>query len=120
MTGLQTTSWGLIEAAARGDEQPRDEFARRYQSFVREVLGARWRGSPLLVDLDDAVQEVFFECLRQGGGLQRAEPDRGARFRSIQRKLRYPWRMTLVTQVAGSSVTRPERSLALGSRFPRW
>lgn len=83
MPGPDTTSWDLIVAAARGDGKPAGAFAERYGVFVRECLAARWRGSPLLAELDDAVQDVFVECFREGGALQRADPERGARFRAF-------------------------------------
>jgi RNA polymerase sigma-70 factor (ECF subfamily) len=51
--------------------------------MVRAYLGARWKGSPLVQSLDDAVQEVFLECLREGGGLDRAQPDRPGGFRAF-------------------------------------
>ena len=76
-----TTSWELIDGAAKGGEQHIEEFARRYGGLVRECLAARLRGSPLLADLDDAVQEVFVECFRAGGALERADPRRPAGFR---------------------------------------
>jgi len=38
---------------------------------VRAYLAHRWRGSPLTGELDDAVQDVFVECFRHGGVLDR-------------------------------------------------
>ena len=39
---------------------------------MRAYLAARWRGSAPRPDLDDAVQDVFVECFRQGGALEAA------------------------------------------------
>jgi RNA polymerase sigma-70 factor (ECF subfamily) len=55
MSGPQSTCWTLIRAAAGGSAREREEFARRYVPVLRAYLAARWRGSPLLQDLDDAV-----------------------------------------------------------------
>jgi RNA polymerase sigma-70 factor (ECF subfamily) len=50
---------------------------------VRVYLAARWRGSKQLQALDDTVQDVFVECLRQGGLLERARADRPGGFRAF-------------------------------------
>ena len=67
----------MIRGAANGRPQDRETFARRYEPVVRAYLGARWRRSPMIDDVDDAVQEVFVECFREGGALGRLDPDRG-------------------------------------------
>jgi RNA polymerase sigma-70 factor (ECF subfamily) len=61
MSGPLTTCWALIRAAADGSPRDREEFAHRYAPVLRAYLAARWRGAPLLQDLDDAVQDVFVE-----------------------------------------------------------
>jgi hypothetical protein len=48
----------VIRAAAAGSSSDREELARRYLSVVRAYLAARWRGSALRPDLDDATQEA--------------------------------------------------------------
>jgi RNA polymerase sigma-70 factor (ECF subfamily) len=78
----ESTCWSLIHGAAAGDAGDRSTFARRYSPVVRTYLAARWRGSPLLQDLDDALQEVFVACFEPGGALARAEPDRPGGFRA--------------------------------------
>jgi RNA polymerase sigma-70 factor (ECF subfamily) len=50
---------------------------------VRAYLAARWRGSKQLQALDDTVQDVFVECLRQGGLLERARANRPGGFRAF-------------------------------------
>ena len=40
--------------------------------MVRAYLTARWRGTVCWQDLDDTFQEVFVECFRPGGPLDRA------------------------------------------------
>jgi DNA-directed RNA polymerase specialized sigma24 family protein len=50
---------------------------------VIRYLAARWRGSHLRPDLDDAVQEVFVECFRQGGALEAAGDGRVPSFRAF-------------------------------------
>jgi DNA-directed RNA polymerase specialized sigma24 family protein len=44
---------------------------------IRGFLEARWRRRVLDLETDDAVQEVFLECLKPGGVLDRADPARG-------------------------------------------
>jgi RNA polymerase sigma-70 factor (ECF subfamily) len=83
MSEPQSTCWTLIQAAAAGAAPEREDFARRYAPVVRAYFAARWRGSPLLQDLDDAVQDVFVECLRPGGALDRLDPARGGGFRAF-------------------------------------
>lgn len=77
------TCWTLIRGAAAGQEREREEFATRYLPTVRAYLSARWRGTSLLADVEDVVQEVFLACYRDGGVLERADPERGASFRAL-------------------------------------
>lgn len=83
MPHYRSTCWQLIDEAAIGGVEPRNEFARRYQTLVRKCLADRWRGCPLLAELDDAVQEVFMECFRSNGVLDRAELQNGPGFRAF-------------------------------------
>src|SRR4051812_16682848 len=77
------TCWTVIRGAARGEPRDRDDFARRYEPVVRVYLAARWRSSERIRTLDDAVQEVFVECFRGGGALDRLDPDRPGGFRAF-------------------------------------
>jgi RNA polymerase sigma-70 factor (ECF subfamily) len=79
----ESTCWTVIRAAAAGSPADREELARRYLAVVRAYLAARWRGLPLWTDLDDAVQEVFVECFRQGGALEAAGAGRVPSFRAF-------------------------------------
>ena len=83
MGAEDSTCWTLLRDAAAGDEASRAEFAGRYAPVVRAYLAARWRGSKLLQELDDTVQEVFIECLRDGGLLDRVRADRPGGFRAF-------------------------------------
>lgn len=78
----ETTRWTLIRGAAAGSAEDRDTFARRYEPIVRAYLGARWRTTGYLGELDDAVQETFVACFRAGGALERVDPAAPGRFRS--------------------------------------
>ena len=74
----QDTCWSVVRAASEGDADARSAFGRSYAGAIRGFLAARWRASHALRDeLDDAVQEVFVECLKPGGVLDRADPERG-------------------------------------------
>ena len=71
------TCWTVIRAAAAGDDVARSTFTAFYLAAVRGYLAARWRGRHHIADLDDASQEVFVECLKPHGVLQRADASRG-------------------------------------------
>jgi DNA-directed RNA polymerase specialized sigma24 family protein len=65
----QATCWTLIQAASAGSEEDREVFAARYMDVVRMYLAHRWRGTSMLAELDDALQEVCVEIFREGGVL---------------------------------------------------
>jgi len=71
------TRWTVIRRAAEGSREAREEFARRYAPVIRSYLRARWRMTPLFEDVDDAAQQVFLECFKEGGALGRVDPGRG-------------------------------------------
>ena len=79
----ESTCWTVIRAAAAGSRDDRDELARRYLGVVRDYLSDRWRDSTLRKELDDAVQDVFLECFRQGGVLEAASGGRVPSFRAF-------------------------------------
>jgi RNA polymerase sigma-70 factor (ECF subfamily) len=81
MAPAESTCWTVIAAAAAGSAGERAEVARRYSPIVRAYLASRWRASPCRDELEDAVQEVFLECFKQGGVLERAERGREGGFR---------------------------------------
>ena len=74
-----STCWDDLAAVARGEQDQRRRIAERYLPVVRGWLQQRWRAGPRREQVDDAVQEVFVECLRTGGAVARAVQDgRGA------------------------------------------
>jgi len=83
LTDRSATCWTMVAAAAAGEPSSREAFAWRYESVVRAYLGARWKRSVHAADIDDAVQEVFLECFREGGALGRASSDAPGRFRTF-------------------------------------
>jgi RNA polymerase sigma-70 factor (ECF subfamily) len=83
MADPDSTRWSLLRGAAEGESAAREEFARHYEPIIRAYLGARWRNSPLFREMDDAVQETFLACLKEGGALTRAEDDRPGGFRAF-------------------------------------
>jgi RNA polymerase sigma-70 factor (ECF subfamily) len=83
MLSSESTCWSVIRAAAAGSPTDCDELARRYLGVVRAYLVARWRGSAWRDDLDDASQDVFVECFRQGGALEAAGAGRVPCFRAF-------------------------------------
>jgi len=77
------TRWNVIRGAAAGHPADRAEFARRYESIIRAYFGARWTSAKMLGEIDDATQEVFLVCFREGGALIRAHPRRAGGFRAF-------------------------------------
>lgn len=71
----------MIRDAAGGDPAARERFARVYLPVVTAYLAARWRTSRRGVD--DAAQDVFVECFRHGGLLEKADPERNGGFRAF-------------------------------------
>ncbi|MCB9872478.1 MAG: sigma-70 family RNA polymerase sigma factor, partial [Planctomycetes bacterium] len=63
----------MIRRAIGGDEQARDEFARIHYALVHAFLRRRWQGTTAMNGLDDAVQDVFLDCLRPDGALSRVD-----------------------------------------------
>ena len=66
------TSWTLIGRAAQGNALARNDFTEQFAPIVRRQLARRWRGTPVLEDLDDATQEVLLACFQDGGALENA------------------------------------------------
>lgn len=83
MTAPDATCWTMIRAAAGGDPDARERFARVYLPVVRAYLAARWRAAPRPPDTDDAAQDVFVECFRAGGLLEKVDADRPGGFRAF-------------------------------------
>jgi len=79
----RSTCWTEIRGAAAGDAEARAHFVTAYTPVIRAYLLARWRGSPLAQSVDDAMQEVFLSCFREGGVLDRADPERPGGFRAF-------------------------------------
>jgi RNA polymerase sigma-70 factor (ECF subfamily) len=77
------TLWTVIRSAAAGDREARDTFAKRYEPVIHAYLRARWSGSPLLGEVDDATQDVFLDCFKDGGALARVDEDRPGGFRAF-------------------------------------
>ena len=102
MAGPVPTCWTLVEGATTGDERCRAEFAARYLPAIRAYLVARWRPTPLLDAVDDAVQQVFVDCFREDGALTRLDPTREGGFR--------PFLYGVVRNVARHVETRRARN----------
>lgn len=81
MPAPDATCWTLIRGAAGGDPAARDEFARVYLPVVKAYLAARWRTARH--SADDAAQDVFVECFKEGGLLEKVDADRPGGFRAF-------------------------------------
>jgi RNA polymerase sigma-70 factor (ECF subfamily) len=81
VTDPDATCWSLIRDAAAGDPGARERFARVYRSVVTAYLAARWRADRH--SAEDAAQDVFVECFKSGGLLEKAEPHRDGGFRAF-------------------------------------
>jgi hypothetical protein len=78
----QSTCWGLIQGAANGGEAERSEFVLRYGHVARAYFEARWSHRAWKSESEDALQEVFIECFRAGGVLERACANETQSFRA--------------------------------------
>ena len=83
MSDEPQTCWDLVAGAANGDGDARRAFGELYLPIVETYIEQRWRGNGLLQDKDDAVQEVFVECFRDGGALEKVEQGKGSGFRGF-------------------------------------
>ncbi len=110
MPTSESTCWTVIRAAAAGSPADREELARRYLGVVRAYLAARWRGSTLRNDLDDATQEVFVECFRRGGALEAAGAGRVPGFRAFL--------YGVIRNVARRFESRPVRAASTTPEIP--
>lgn len=81
----QATCWTMIQGAAEGNDVQRSDFAQRYLPIVRAFFSLRWKRSALAEQTDDAVQEVFLECFRQQGALEKVVKGRANGFRAFLR-----------------------------------
>jgi RNA polymerase sigma-70 factor (ECF subfamily) len=103
-----STSWNLIEQAGAGDARARAAFAERYGPSIRAMLAGRWRGTSLAANIDDAVQELFVECLKPDGVLARADRSVPQGFRALlgavarNVALRFEARAARVSRASGS------------------
>jgi RNA polymerase sigma-70 factor (ECF subfamily) len=79
----ESTCWTLVQGAARGVAEDVDMFVRLYGPVVSAYVSTRWPSSPLRDNLEDAVQEVFVECFKEGGVLDRAGPENLGSFRAF-------------------------------------
>jgi len=70
------TSWTLIAAAREGDAAASQRFATDYAPALRAWFRARWGRKPLANEIEDGVQEVLIDCLRERGALERSDPER--------------------------------------------
>ena len=77
-----TTCWTIVEGARAGDRHAREEFSRRYLPVVRAYLRRRWAGTGWLDEVDDTVQELFLECFKERGALERLDAGRPGGFRA--------------------------------------
>lgn len=111
----EATCWTLIEGAAAGDNAARIEFTTRYLPVVRAYLHERWKDRLLGDEREDAVQEVFVECLRADGVLERAGAGGRQSFRAFlfgvvrNVALRVESSRARLRDPPGSSSFQPER-----------
>jgi RNA polymerase sigma-70 factor (ECF subfamily) len=83
MDRADSTCWTVVQGAAAGSAADREDFVRRYTPVIRAYIAGRWKDSRYRQELEDGVQEVFLECFRQGGVLERADPVQASGFRSF-------------------------------------
>lgn len=77
----EETCWSIIRGASAGRDEAITRFVSLYGPIVQSYLAARWKHSSLKDHLDDAMQEVFLACFKDGGVLVKAQDDRVQAFR---------------------------------------
>jgi RNA polymerase sigma-70 factor (ECF subfamily) len=82
MGELEVTHWSVIRRVRAGEIEARAEFARTYGPVVRAFLLARWRGTSLVSEVEDAAQDVFVDLLRPNGAVERADSTLPGGFRA--------------------------------------
>ena len=117
----------MLRAASAGDANAKSIFAHSYTAPIRAYLGHRWRDSNHAAAIDDAVQDVFVECIKPDGALQGADPTNGefrallyAVVRNVAR--RHEERANRPGQAAGGSIhldDLPDQAEALSRFFDR-
>jgi RNA polymerase sigma-70 factor (ECF subfamily) len=83
MARADSTCWTLVRSAAAGDPESRAAYCRIYDPVIRAYLAARWRRPADHEEISDGVQEVFLQCFKPGGALERADSDRAGGFRAF-------------------------------------
>jgi len=78
----ESTCWTLVRGAAAGNLADRDEFARRYAPVIQAYVAARWRLPVQDERVTEAVQEVFLQCFKEGGALEKVDDSRAGGFRA--------------------------------------
>lgn len=114
MADSMNTCWTMIRDAAEGGDTERTAFSLRYEPVIRAYLGARWRNSRLCQEIDDACQDFFLECFREGGALHRVRSGMDGGFRAflfgIARNIALRWEQRM-----GRERARPvDREIDLG------
>jgi DNA-directed RNA polymerase specialized sigma24 family protein len=109
------TCWTLIHSAAKGHDSSREEFARLYQPVARSYFESRWGFSTQNLDVDDAVQDVFVECFKSNGVLNRVSHDQPEGFRrffhgvlrnvALRRETQRPAAEPLLTDVSSEDAS---------------
>lgn len=82
MNSADATSWSLILGAAAGKALDRETFARLYGPVIRAYLAARWHLSFEHAAVQDGTSDVFVECFKGGGALDRVDSRRPGGFRA--------------------------------------
>jgi RNA polymerase sigma-70 factor (ECF subfamily) len=77
------TSWSLVLGAAAGRPLDREAFARRYGPVIRAYLAARWHLAFDHAAVADGTSDVFVECFKGGGALERVDPKNSGGFRAF-------------------------------------
>ena len=121
MAALESTCWTLIERAADADESAREMFVARYYPVVQAYLSARWKDGRSRDEHGDAVQDVFAECLRDGGALEGTRDLHKQSFRkylfgvvrNVARAHERRWRRTENIVSDGETLPADDESLAI-------
>ena len=82
MDGAEHTSWTMIDGAAKGRAEAREQVAQLYAPLVRRYLAARWRLPLDHEQVNEGCQDAMLQLFKPGGALQNVDSEQSGGFRA--------------------------------------
>ncbi|PIE24642.1 MAG: hypothetical protein CSA62_02085 [Planctomycetota bacterium] len=81
MDSPKQTSWTMIDGAAKGQAEAREQVALLYAPLVRRYLAARWRLPQDHEQVNEGCQDAMLQLFKPGGALENVNAHQGGGFR---------------------------------------